>query len=109
MARPGMRPPLFRVLRLSRGRCSARGCCDEQAERHRATQLKEAALDLIAAKPAETMATQGWQQLGTEPDLLQVRKHTTGHPCPVMSRRVLTAECAAGAVRAQVRRTQATA
>lgn len=52
-------------------------CCGgAQAERHRATQLKEAALDLIAAKPAEAMAAESWQRLGTEPDLLQVRAHT---------------------------------
>jgi speckle-type POZ protein len=41
------------------------------ADRHHAMQLKEHCLKFIGAKPAEVMATEGWQLLGTEPNLLQ--------------------------------------
>ena len=41
------------------------------ADRHHAMQLKELCLEFIGAKPAEVMATEGWQLLGTQPNLLQ--------------------------------------
>lgn len=41
------------------------------SERHHAAQLKEYCLEFISQRPAEVMATQGWQQLGTHPNLLQ--------------------------------------
>ena len=44
------------------------------ADRHHALQLKELCLEFIGAKPAVTadvMATEGWQLLGNQPNLLQ--------------------------------------
>lgn len=41
------------------------------ADHHHAMQLKELCLAFIGAKPAEVMATEGWQLLGTQPNLLQ--------------------------------------
>ena len=41
------------------------------AERHHAAQLKEACLDYIAAHAEAVMTSEGWQQLGTQPNLLQ--------------------------------------
>jgi hypothetical protein len=41
------------------------------AELHSAAQLKEHCLDYIGERAAEVMATEGWQQLGTQPNLLQ--------------------------------------
>ena len=41
------------------------------ADRHHATQLKEHTLEFIGEQPAEVMASEGWQLLGTEPNLLQ--------------------------------------
>ena len=41
------------------------------SEQHRAAQLKEHCLDFISQQPAQVMTTEGWQQLGTHPNLLQ--------------------------------------
>eukprot|EP01045_Picozoa_sp_COSAG04_P018156 COSAG04_NODE_1660_length_6022_cov_5.271146_3_plen_384_part_00 len=41
------------------------------ADRHRAAQLKEACLDYIALHAEGVMTSEGWQQLGTQPNLLQ--------------------------------------
>ena len=41
------------------------------AEQHHAAQLKEACLDYIAAHAEGVMKSEGWQQLGTQPNLLQ--------------------------------------
>ena len=49
------------------------------AERHHAAQLKEACLDYIAEPHEAVMTSEGWQQLGTQPNLLQeLFAHTTG-------------------------------
>eukprot|EP01049_Picozoa_sp_SAG25_P018487 SAG25_NODE_5337_length_671_cov_0.736014_1_plen_195_part_01 len=41
------------------------------AELHSAAKLKEYCIDYIDERPSEVMATEGWQQLGTQPNLLQ--------------------------------------
>ena len=41
------------------------------ADRHHAAQLKEACLDYIAEHHEAVMTSEGWQQLGTQPNLLQ--------------------------------------
>ena len=41
------------------------------ADQHHAAQLKEHCLEFIGAQPGEVMATEGWQLLGTQPNLLQ--------------------------------------
>ena len=49
------------------------------AERHHAAQLKEACLDYIAEHHEAVMTSEGWQQLGTQPNLLQeLFAHSTG-------------------------------
>ena len=49
------------------------------AERHHAAQLKEACLDYIADHHEAVMTSEGWQQLGTQPNLLQeLFAHTAG-------------------------------
>ena len=49
------------------------------ADRHRAAQLKEACLDYIALHAEAVMTSEGWQQLGTQPTLLQeLFAHTAG-------------------------------
>ena len=70
------------------------------AELHSAAQLKEYCLDYIGERPAEVMATEGWQQLGTQPNLLQelfahakgVRKRPRAEDDEQGSLGVLTAE-----------------
>jgi speckle-type POZ protein len=41
------------------------------ADQHHAEQLKERCLEFIGEQPGEVMATEGWQLLGTQPNLLQ--------------------------------------
>ena len=49
------------------------------ADRHHAAQLKEACLDYIAEHHEAVMTSEGWQQLGTQPNLLQeLFAHSTG-------------------------------
>jgi speckle-type POZ protein len=70
------------------------------AELHSAAQLMEHCLDYISEQPAEVMATEGWQQLGTQPNLLQqlfahkagVRKRPRDEPADEPGSGALTAE-----------------
>ena len=49
------------------------------ADRHHAAQLKEVCLDYIAEHHEAVMTSEGWQQLGTQPNLLQeLFAHTAG-------------------------------
>ena len=58
------------------------------ADRHHAAQLKEHTLEFIGERPAEVMASEGWQLLGTEPNLLQ---ELFAHRAGVRKRPVATA------------------
>ena len=58
------------------------------ADRHHAAQLKEHTLEFIGEQPAEVMASEGWQLLGTEPNLLQ---ELFAHRAGVRKRPVATA------------------